>query len=137
MLDRLSIPKNWLEKMDLDYEEDQDSLILPWLIEERSFLMRIVATEDFVQTVLLIMEQSQIPANKREQLYFELLRANFYSNDVTYSVDDEGNIYSENDCPLGSDLESFSSELKAIVSSVAHFINGIAPKLGLIVENTY
>ncbi|MFX1534210.1 MAG: hypothetical protein ACFFDI_08325 [Promethearchaeota archaeon] len=137
MSNRLSIPKNWLEKMDLDYEEDQDSLILPWLIEEKRFLMRIVTTEDFVQTVLLIMEKDQIPANKREQLYFELLKANFYSNDVTYSLDDEGNVYSENDCPLRSDLESFSSELKAIVSSVAHFINGIAPKIGLIVEDTY
>ncbi|MFX0061000.1 MAG: hypothetical protein ACFFC7_02360 [Candidatus Hermodarchaeota archaeon] len=137
MSDRLSIPKNWLEKMDLDYEEDQGSLILPWLIEEKRFLMRIVATKDFVQTVLLIMEKSQIPADKREKLYFELLRANFYSNDVTYSLDDEGNVYSENDCPLRSDLESFSSELKAVVSSVAHFINEIAPKLGLTVENTY
>ena len=81
-----------------------------------------------------IIGANEIPQELVAVVHANLLLANFNLNEVTYSIDPEGNIYSENDLPVDSDLITFKSELGAVVFGYQYFYEQLAPQIGGPIE---
>ncbi|MEA2070999.1 MAG: hypothetical protein U9O98_06875 [Asgard group archaeon] len=128
--------KDWLEELDLKYfiSEKGTEIMLPYKIEDKTFNVRIVIAKDWIQLFCQILPANEVPSNLITSIYANLLLANFNINEVTYSIDPEGNIYSENDLPVNTDLITFKSELGAVVFGYQYFFGELAPKIGGDVE---
>ncbi|MBD3190112.1 MAG: hypothetical protein GF308_05690 [Candidatus Heimdallarchaeota archaeon] len=124
--------KGWLDELNLNYFVSQkgNDIMLPYKIEGRTFDVRIAIGPDWMQLFCQIMTTAEIPEDLSEAIHSALLLANFNLNEVTYSIDPEGNIYSENDLPVNTDLVTFKSELGAVVFGYQYFYEQIAPKIG-------
>ncbi|RLI67205.1 hypothetical protein DRO91_08450 [Candidatus Heimdallarchaeota archaeon] len=124
--------KGWLDELDLNYYVSQEGteIMLPYKIDQRTFNVRIVIAPDWMQLFCLIMAENEIPKELVPAIHANLLLANFNLNEVTYSIDPKGNIYSENDLPVETDIVSFKSELGAVVFGYQYFYEQIATKIG-------
>ncbi|MHA1743427.1 MAG: hypothetical protein ACTSV6_04150 [Candidatus Heimdallarchaeota archaeon] len=124
--------KGWLDELNLNYYVSQEGteIMLPYKIDQRTFNVRIVIAPDWMQLFCLIMAENEIPKELVPAIHANLLLANFNLNEVTYSIDPKGNIYSENDLPVETDIVSFKSELGAVVFGYQYFYEQIAPKIG-------
>ncbi|MFX1265213.1 MAG: hypothetical protein ACFFH0_07520, partial [Promethearchaeota archaeon] len=67
----------------------------------------------------------------REELLAFLLQENYALDDVTYSMDEKGNIYSENDIPEQASLDDFTSEFNAVVFGMMRFFDNVSARFGL------
>ncbi|MHA1879568.1 MAG: hypothetical protein ACTSYG_04150 [Candidatus Heimdallarchaeota archaeon] len=124
--------KGWLDELNLNYYVSQEGteIMLPYKIDQRTFNVRIVIAPDWMQLFCLIMAENEIPKELVSAIHANLLLANFNLNEVTYSIDPKGNIYSENDLPVETDIVSFKSELGAVVFGYQYFYEQIATKIG-------
>ncbi|MCK5045984.1 MAG: hypothetical protein KAJ76_02345 [Candidatus Heimdallarchaeota archaeon] len=128
--------KGWLDELNLNYFVSQSGteIMLPYKIDERTFNVRIVIAPEWMQLFCQIMTANEVPQELVSTVHANLLLANFNLNEVTFSIDPEGNIYSENDMPVESDLVTFKSELGAVVFGYQYFFEQLAPKIGGAVE---
>lgn len=128
--------KGWLDELNLKFFVSQNGseIMLPYKIDERTFNVRIVVAEEWMQLFCQIMPANEVPNDLVNAIHANLLLANFNLNEVTYSIDPEGNIYSENDLPVDSDIITFKSELGAVVFGYQYFYEQLAPKIGGAVE---
>ena len=128
--------KGWLDELNLNYFVSQNGteIMLPYKIDERTFNVRIVVAPEWMQLFCQIMVANEVPQELVSTIHANLLLANFNLNEVTYSIDPEGNIYSENDMPVESDLVTFKSELGAVVFGYQYFFEQLAPKIGGAIE---
>ena len=128
--------KGWLDELNLNYFVSQNGseIMLPYKIDERTFNVRIVVAPEWMQLFCQIMPATEVPQELVSAIHANLLLANFNLNEVTFSIDPEGNIYSENDLPVDSDLITFKSELGAVVFGYQYFFEQLAPKIGGAVE---
>ncbi|MFW9922557.1 MAG: YbjN domain-containing protein [Candidatus Thorarchaeota archaeon] len=128
--------KGWLDELNLNYFISQNGteIMLPYKIDDKTFNVRIVVAEEWMQLFCLILQANDIPEELVAAVHANLLLANFNLNEVTFSIDPEGNIYSENDLPVDSDLVTFKSELGAVVFGYQFFYEQIAPKIGGEIE---
>ena len=136
VLDIVEKVKGWLDELNLNYFVSQNGteIMLPYKIDERTFNVRIVVAPEWMQLFCMILAANEVPQELVGAIHANLLLANFNLNEVTYSIDPEGNIYSENDIPVDSDLVTFKSELGAVVFGYQYFYEQIAPKIGGAVE---
>ena len=136
VLDIVEKVKGWLDELNLNYFVSQNGteIMLPYKIDERTFNVRIVVAPEWMQLFCMILAANEVPQELVGAIHANLLLANFNLNEVTYSIDPEGNIYSENDIPVESDLVTFKSELGAVVFGYQYFYEQIAPKIGGAVE---
>ncbi len=128
--------KSWLDQMNLKYSHNQEMNLfyLPYDIEGTKFAVQIAIFDDkWIKVAALIVQAEMIPKG----LHKALLNANWHLFDVTYSVDDNGNVFSENDVPIDSNFENFRSEFGAVVFGVTHFFDTIAKKLNVTQQDTY
>jgi hypothetical protein len=128
--------RSWLDELELKYftSETGKEIMLPYKIEERTFNIRIVISNQWIQVFCQIMAANEVPKKLAQTIHFNLLLGNYILNEVTYSVDPKGNIYAENDMPLDTDLVNFKSELGAVVFGYQYFYEQMAPKIGGEVE---
>ncbi|NHJ86407.1 MAG: hypothetical protein FK734_13165 [Asgard group archaeon] len=136
ILETVEKVKGWLDELNLNYFVSQSGseIMLPYKIDERTFNVRIVVAPEWMQLFCQIMTAGEIPEELVGVIHANLLLANFNLNEVTYSIDPEGNVYSENDLPVDSDLVTFKSELGAVVFGFQYFYEQLAPKIGGAVE---
>jgi hypothetical protein len=136
ILETVEKVKSWLDELNLNYFVSQSGseIMLPYKIDERTFDVRIVVAEEWMQVFCKIIGANEIPQELVGAIHANLLLANFNLNEVTYSIDPEGNIYSENDLPVDSDLITFKSELGAVVFGYQYFYEQLAPKIGGEIE---
>ncbi len=127
--------KKWLDKMKLKFAESkfEDEFALPFDIEGTQFLVRIFVLGEWVKVAALVVPAEFVP----EGLHRALLKANWDLFDVTYSVDEAGNIFSENDIPSASNFENFESEFNAVVAGVLYFFKAIANEFSVSRRDTY
>ncbi|MFX1513029.1 MAG: hypothetical protein ACFFCQ_10615 [Promethearchaeota archaeon] len=128
--------KSWLDQMELRYShnEEMNLFYLPYDISGTKFAVQIgVFDEKWIKIAALIVQADMIPKG----LLRALLNANWHLFDVTYSIDDNGNVFSENDVPVDSNFENFRSEFGAVVFGVTHFFDTIANKLNVEQQDTY
>jgi hypothetical protein len=124
--------KSWLDQMNLNYRVIDDKIILFYNLEGIRFSVIITIGSKWIRIAALIIRSEDVPSQHKEQLFKELLQQNWLLNDVTYSVDPNGAVFSENDMPLGANFESFQSEFGAVIYGVTNFFVKIGPKYGLI-----
>lgn len=127
--------KKWLDKMKLKYAESkfEDEYALPFDIEGTQFLVRVFVLEKWVKVAALVVPAEFVP----EGLHKALLKANWDLFDVTYSVDEDGNIFSENDIPSTSNYENFESEFNAVIAGVLYFFGAVAKEFSVSRRDTY
>ena len=117
MLDKV---KEWLDRMQLSYafNKERRVFLLPYDIDGVKFsVLIIVFPEKWIKIAALILEKDKV----NESVYKTLLKANWDLFEVTYSLDPEGNVVSENDITFDSNFENFQSEFNAVVFGVVHF----------------
>ncbi|MFW9767575.1 MAG: YbjN domain-containing protein [Candidatus Thorarchaeota archaeon] len=126
--------EKWLTSLDLPFELLQDihTFRVMWEVEEATFEIRIAIRADkWIHVSVLLLKPDEIPHESREELFEILLRENWMLDDVTYSMDEKGNIYSENDIPEQTNLENFKSELDAAIFGLERFVTIVSSRLGI------
>ncbi|MHA1223247.1 MAG: hypothetical protein ACTSSG_06630 [Candidatus Heimdallarchaeaceae archaeon] len=126
----------WLKKMDLTfaYNEEKRTFILPYEIDGNKFMVAVlVYPEKWIKIAAMIVEKEKAP----KEMYLALLQENWNLFEVTYSVDQEGNVFSENDVTHETNFENFASEFQAVVYGVKNFFERIAPNFRIGAEGTY
>jgi len=136
IIDTVEKVKGWLDELNLNYFVSQNGseIMLPYKIDDRTFNVRIVVAPEWMQLFCQVIPANEVPEELVSSIHAHLLLANFNLNEVTFSIDPEGNIYSENDLPADSDLITFKSELGAVVFGYQYFFEQLAPKIGGAVE---
>jgi hypothetical protein len=126
--------KSWLSSLEVPFEleEDKNTFKVLWDVEGTNFEVRITVRADkWILVAVLLLRPDEIPAESREDLYGFLLRENWQLDDVTYSMDEKGNLYSENDIPEQTNLENFKSELDAVVFGLERFFTNVSSRFGI------
>jgi hypothetical protein len=103
-----------------------------WDVEGTNFEIRITIRADKrIHAAVLLLGPEEVPSANKEELYGFLLRENWMLDDVTYSMDEKGNLYSENDIPEQTNLENFKSELDAVVFGLERFFTNVSSRFGI------
>ncbi len=134
----------FLEKLgiqDMNIDPKKSIIIVPFEYESYQFLSHIIVGSDWFIVKASIMELTEVAPHVANQIYVELLKANFILNDVTYSLDPEGkSIWTEADIPSDLDFEHFKLEYLSIVFAIDFFIKHITDKIqgaGENLQSTY
>ena len=115
---------------DLEIDSRKNIIIVPFEYEELQFLSHIIIGAEWYIVKASILELESIPKQLAAQIFFELLKANFILNDVTYSIDPEAkSIWTEADIPSDLDYEHFKLQYLSIVFAIDFFIKNIAKQL--------
>ncbi|MHA1504617.1 MAG: YbjN domain-containing protein, partial [Candidatus Heimdallarchaeota archaeon] len=132
IIDTVEKVKGWLDELNLNYFVSQSGseIMLPYKIDERTFNVRIVVAQEWMQLFCQVLQANEVPQNLVSVIHANLLLANFNLNEVTFSIDPEGNIYSENDIPVDADIVTFKSELGAVVFGYQYFFEKKKKKIG-------
>jgi hypothetical protein len=126
--------KSWLNTLEVPFElaEDTSTFKLMWDVEGTNFEIRITIRADkWIHAAVLLLGPEEVPSANKEELYGFLLRENWMLDDVTYSMDEKGNLYSENDIPEQTNLENFKSELDAVVFGLERFFTNVSSRFGI------
>ena len=122
-------------KYELNKKKDNEFFLIQGYKKAR-FFIKIDYSEDWIKTYCLVLPAELIDDYKRFPLYTELLLQNKIESDLTYSIDEEGNVYSENDCPASANYESFKSEYKMAIKGIHIILEKICPKIELTLVDT-
>ena len=137
----MQISHLYLEKMgiqDLQVDSKKGMIIVPFEYEEFQFLSHILIGSEWFIVKASIMELKDIPAQITAEIFFELLKANFILNDVTYSVDPEGkSIWCEADIPSDTSFDHFKLQYLSIVFAIDYFIRNISTQNDTPIQSTY
>ncbi|MHA2273648.1 MAG: hypothetical protein ACXACI_17490 [Candidatus Hodarchaeales archaeon] len=122
----------WLTKMGLKYKLDSKKMTFSVIYEEggKNWDIRVFVGKHWIQIAARVAMASELPADKREEILEHVLKANYELNEVTFSMDKDGNLYSENDVPKVSNFENFRSEFTAVPFGIRHWMKNIQPLLG-------
>jgi hypothetical protein len=126
--------KSWLNSLEAPFEleEDTSTFKLKWDVEGTNFEIRVTIRADkWIHVAVLLLRPEEVPAESKEDLYGFLLRENWMLDDVTYSMDEKGNLYSENDIPEQTNLGNFKSELDAVVFGLERFFTNVSSRFGI------
>ena len=118
------------------YEKSDNEFILIQGYKGKRFFIKIKCTEEWIYTLCLVLADELIPDYKRFPLYTELLIQNKIQPDLTFSIDNEGNVYSENDSPADTNYQAFKSEYNMAIKGIHIILDEICPKIELNVEDT-
>jgi len=131
--------KGWLTEMGLKFMEkpEENKFFLLHKIGEFHYFVKIICTDPkWIYSYIMVYDGVDLPAEKQRDVFRALLIQNKLKEDLTYSLDEENNIYSENDSPIDSNLGAFKSEYEAALNGIKIFNDEIAPKLGLTMRDT-
>ena len=129
--------RGFLNAMGLGYIEkkDENKLLLANYIDEKYYFVYVLCEEDWIYTNVRLLNGVDIPEDKKEELFRQLLILNKNEKDLTFSLDEEDNVYSENDSPLSTNYLAFKSEYMMTVKGISLF-SELANKLGIEIEGT-
>ncbi|MHA2224877.1 MAG: hypothetical protein ACXAC8_06720 [Candidatus Hodarchaeales archaeon] len=123
--------KRWLDQMNMKYKVKNSNVLLLYNVNGIRFAVIVTSLENWIRIAALIIRAEEIPKEKKGEIFADLLRTNWELNEVTYSIDPKGAIFSENVVLVDSNFENFKSEFSAVVFGVTHFVRNIGPKYGL------
>ncbi|MFW9961979.1 MAG: hypothetical protein ACFFCX_00245 [Candidatus Sifarchaeia archaeon] len=126
--------KNWLNSLEIPYEllENINTFDLKWDVEGTTFDIRVTVRADkWIHVAVRLLRPEEIPQESKQELYGFLLSENWMLDDVTYSMDEKGNLYSENDIPEQTNLENFKSELDAVIFGLERFFTTVSSRFGI------
>ena len=126
--------EKWLTSLDMPFEllKEIHTFRVMWEVEDATFEIRIAIRADkWIHVAVLLLQPDEILDGSKRELYEFLLRENWALDDVTYSMDEKGNLYSENDIPEQTNLENFKSELDAVVFGLERFVTIVSSRFGI------
>jgi len=134
--------EGWLEKLGFNYAKEQvDSegggkepvlyIRFRGKAKQPDFDVYIIARGDWILCRARLATADQIPKAKRAEFYRALLNAVFRYSEVSFSADDDGNIFVECDIHRTSDLRTFEEEFKSLPVGMGIFAEELAPKFGI------
>jgi hypothetical protein len=126
--------KVWLDSLEVPYEYDEgiNTFKTEWDVEGKPFEVRITIRADrWILVAVRLLNAEGIPSDNREELLAFLLQENYMLDDVTYSMDEKGNIYSENDIPEQASFDDFTSEFDAVVFGMMRFFDSVSARFGI------
>ncbi|MFW9808904.1 MAG: YbjN domain-containing protein [Candidatus Thorarchaeota archaeon] len=126
--------EKWLTSLEVPFEllKEIHTFRVMWEVEDATFEIRIAIRADkWIHVAVLLLQPDEIPDGNKRELYEFLLRENWALDDVTYSMDEKGNLYSENDIPEQTNLENFKSELDAVVFGLERFVTIVSSRFGI------
>ncbi|MHA1927686.1 MAG: hypothetical protein ACTSV2_03790 [Candidatus Thorarchaeota archaeon] len=124
----------WLELMRLKYEFDDvtRTFKLVYKVDGNPLNAIIIARMDgWIKIRVMLANIKDVAEADQFAFTSDLLKQNFENDDVTFSMDETGILYSENDTQKSSNLDNFYTELNAVVFGASLFIKIIAPKYNL------
>jgi len=130
--------RSWLELMRLPYNYDPDGNRYSIIYDVEGHRLPVIiepTKPEWIKIRVRLGEINKIPEANKLGFLREMLYGNFVLDDVTFSMDKDGVMYSENDIPRSSNLENFHSELTAVVLGALTFVREIAPKFDMSPEN--
>ncbi len=131
--------QTWLYTMQVQFDLDMEKATFRtgWVLDDQKFEVCLMCRPDgWIQILAPLVKAEHVLPQIRENLYAELLKENWRLDDVTYSMDEEGNLYAENDVPAHSNLGNFLTELNAVVYAVKRFHQTVAHIYGLVPSMT-
>ena len=93
---------------------------------------RIVVTkEGWILIKCLLMFSHDIPEDPKviKSLWGKLLQGNFYFPEITFSLDEEWNIFVETDMLVTTSFDNFQSEYTSLKEGAMYFFNQIIPSI--------
>ncbi|MHA1731577.1 MAG: hypothetical protein ACTSU5_06520 [Promethearchaeota archaeon] len=127
--------KGFLEEKEIIYQENENTLIVPYSIGDLVFNPEIQFHGKWLVVSSLIMKRQDIPDEVYNDLLFDLLLAIHNLPEISYDVDEDGNIFTSVDMRAAiTDFDNFFSEFFAVPFGIRHFVNNIAPKFGLTLK---
>ncbi len=126
--------KEWLTNLEMQFEliPDINTFMIEWDVEGKMFEVRVTVRADkWIHVAVLLLKPEELPSDQKEEIYGFLLRENWMHDDVTYSMDENDNLYSENDIPECTNMDNFASELNAVVFGLEHFYTNVSTKFGI------
>ncbi|MHA1784168.1 MAG: hypothetical protein ACTSVY_16385 [Candidatus Helarchaeota archaeon] len=101
-------------------------------------ICRIAITNEWIHLKCLVMYHKSLPRKRAVQqaLWEDLLLGNYMYPDVTFSIDEDKNIFVEADVPTITTLDNFISNFSSIGLGIDHFYNEIIPKLDENIKRT-
>lgn len=118
----------WLRVMDVPFTLDKSTQTFVTEWDSRGVTFKVVVTcleDGWIRVVAFLLTTDRISPEKKVHFFEELLRDNWRLEDVTYSIDSEGQICTHNDIPAQSNMENFMSEFNAVVYSAQQFWNNL------------
>ncbi|NHI94776.1 MAG: hypothetical protein EAX96_19955 [Candidatus Lokiarchaeota archaeon] len=136
----LDIIKTYLKRLgivEIIEKSDLNMIDVPLKIEisPNQFLEltnRIVTTnEGWILIKCLLMYNQDIPegSNVIQLLWGKLLQGNFDYPEITYSLDEEFNVFVETDMPADTTFENFQSEYLSLKHGALNYFNKIIPSI--------
>ncbi len=138
-----TIIEEYLKKMDLKYEKNDNVFIIPFYIQDNknkiSFDIIVTYNDKWILTIAPLLKKENIPFDTDLlRLYEKLLMDNYYLSEVTYGLTKEGNILVHAETHIDAlCFENFKTELYSVVYGVRHFIEDILPLIEKYKEKTY
>lgn len=131
-LDDIQKIKRFLEDKELIYQELENLLIVPYAIGDLTFNPEIQFHGKWLAVSALIVKREAIPDEAFNDLMHHLLLANHNLPEITFDMDEEGNVYTSVDMRVAiTDYDNFFSEFFAIPYGIKHFIEKVAPKFNI------
>ena len=98
-----------------------------------------IISSKWIQTKCLLVFKGDIPDFIFHAICVEMLKYNFIYNELTYSLDNEGNFFVEADMPSASDYDNFEAEYQSIIFGAEKFFYEIIPKIAFDIkrQSTY
>ncbi|MFX0114258.1 MAG: hypothetical protein ACFFB3_06905 [Candidatus Hodarchaeota archaeon] len=117
----------WLRQMGLKYKLDSKKMTFSVIYEEggKHWDIRVFVGKHWIQIAARLAKASDVPEDKKMQIMEQLLKANYELNEVTFSMDEDGNYYSENDVPKVSNFENFRSEFTAVPFGIRYWMKNV------------
>ncbi len=101
-------------------------LVATHRVRDFDFDLITIASEDWVHVkarVLSLTNEMKNDNDFKAAVYHVCLLGNFYLNEVTFSADDEGNIYVEADMLPDVDHDGFQQEYKSLLVGIDYFLD--------------
>ncbi|MFX1517265.1 MAG: hypothetical protein ACFFC6_13260 [Promethearchaeota archaeon] len=129
----LELVKTWLGRMNIPFNiTPRNTIVILYNMENKyKFAVNIIPEGRWIQIAASMVHADEIPKKRKEEILADLLKGNWKLNDVTYSMDPNGSLFSENDVGADSNFENFASEFGAVGFGVKYFFDEIGPKYGL------
>lgn len=129
--DGLDKVKAFLNERRLHFEQDGETIVVPYEIDGMHFLPRIDARGKWITVSCRIVHGKDLPSSDPAYLailFKKLLRAIHDLPEINYDVDDENSIYASVDMRMDiTDYDNFTSEFFAVPYGIKYFIESIAP----------
>jgi hypothetical protein len=115
---------------EIDIDRSKFMITIPFEYENTNYLSHVIVSMEYFLVKCSILTLEGVSQQNLVILFFDLLKANFLLNSVTFSVDPEGkSIWAEADIPINVSFDIFKEEYFSIIFAIDYFLKNITSRL--------